>query len=153
MKNDQDIRLQYYHRMVNENVEITDNYSYNNFFVVLFPKELNIRYYDVVSCENIGDKTFRFTINNNFDNYPLFSLNEYVQKYKNIFKKNNDVIEIQHINKKGYVEYITTLKNIKLCNIQEGSLSYYDNNIQRLTFDIKYKTRIIEKNGPTNKES
>lgn len=150
MKKENKFRIQYYHRIMKENNMYLDTLSFMNYFVVNFPAELNIAFHNVISCEYIGNKTYRFVIKNNFERFPLYTLNEYINKQCNLFKKNKDNVEIHYLNRDNEQKYMTILKNIRINNICEGKLSYNENDVQTISFDVIYKSKIIEKNGTTN---
>lgn len=150
MKSENKFRIQYYHRIMKENNAYLDTLSFMNYFMVNFPVELNIAFYDVISCEYIGDKTYRFVIKNNFERFPLYTLNEYCNKQCRFFKKKKDNVEIYYLNRENEQKYVTILKDIRINNIREGKLSYIENDIQTISFDVIYKAKIIEKNGTTN---
>ena len=97
------ISMSFLQRVNKEGVPITDDIVFRNYFIVSFPDELGIRYYDVISVDFLEDNICRFTIRNNSETYPLYYINKYKHKMSNIFKLKKDNIEICQLNKNGLV--------------------------------------------------
>lgn len=146
------ISLKLLQRTYKEDYPITDDTLFNNYFIVSFPDELGIRYYDVVSTQFLGDNICRFTIRNNFSTFPLYHLHEYKRKNKGIFSPKKDIIEIYQLcDSEMNIIYKNVLTKISIKNIYENMLSYKNDKPQEIVFDIKYRERILTKHA-TNKE-
>lgn len=144
-KDNNTFRIGFLQRAMAEKYSMGLDLAYSNFFLVLFPKELNITPYDVVSADFIGDNTCRIVIRNNYTNCPIFSLNAYRNKCKCFFCRRKCSMEIDYLNKKGEIQYRSVLKRISIDNIKESQLSYQNDEIQTITFDVKYGDREIIK--------
>lgn len=138
-------RINYLHRLITEDNKVTESMAFTNFFIVEFPEKFNLRPYDVVSVEFTDDNVCKIKIRNNFDNYPLFMINEYVNKNKCLFRRCKDSIKVNYINRIGEVKCVSTLTDIVIKNVHEDALTYCEGNVQTITMDIKYKKRVIEK--------
>lgn len=145
------VTINYVQRAFMDDVNIGEDLINKNGFIVEFPEEFGIRFYDVISVNYLGEKMCRFTIRNNSTNLPLFNLNNYKCKCCSFFKKKKSNIIIHHINKMNEIVYTSILYNVCVKNIFEEELTYTDDNPQNIIFDIKYKKRIIEKYA-TNKK-
>ena len=146
--------MSFLQRVNKEGVPITDDIVFRNYFIVSFPDELGIRYYDVISVDFLEDNICRFTIRNNSETYPLYYINKYKHKMSNIFKLKKDNIEICQLNKNGLViGYKNILTNISIKKIIEQTLDYRDEGAQEIILDIKYKKRILTKNATTEKRN
>lgn len=140
-----DITLNLAQRASLDDIDIGSDLIYKNAFIVSFPEEMGIRFFDVISIDFIGDKTCRFTIRNNSTNLPLFSIYKYKHSCSNFLKWKRDDISIHHLDRQNNLLFTSVLKKIKIKNIFEEQLSYKDDKPQTIIFDIKYAKRIIEK--------
>lgn len=118
---------------------------FKNLFLVKFPKEFNIESTDVISVEFIDNEICRFIIKNNFINFPLFSLNKYSKKCCSFFCRKNDSIVIDYLNRNGEKQYSARLTKVRIRNIKEDILTYYNDEPHTITVDIKFSKRILEK--------
>lgn len=144
--------LNFLHRVNKEDFPLTDNILYKNYFLVNFPVELGVRYYDVISVQFLEDNICRFTIRDNDYTYPLYYLNKYKCKFCNFFKRKKDNIEIFQLNSPDMkIVYKNILTNICIVKINEDILTYKESKPKEITFDVKYKKRILTKHA-TNKE-
>lgn len=141
----ENVSLKYVRRAFMDDVNIGEDFLFKNGFFVEFPEEFGIRFYDVISIKYMEDNICRFTIRNNSSNLPLFNLNKYKCKCCGFFNKKNDNITIYNLNKYDEIIFISTLHKICIKNITEEELTYTDDKPQTITFDIKYKKRILEK--------
>lgn len=145
MNEEREYRIQFLHRILTEDSHVGD-VSLSNYFIIEFPEFFNLQAYDFESVTFLDDNVCRFVIRNNFSNYPLFTINEYIKnKQKCLFSKCNDKIFIKHLDRYGKVRYSTELSNIKIVKVYESELTYKSDNIQTITLDVKYKNRTIEK--------
>lgn len=146
------ISLNFLQRINKEEFLLTDDIILKHNFLVNFPDEMCVRYYDVISVQFLEDNICRFTIRNNFTTYPLYYLNKYKCKMCGFFKRKKDNIEIYQLTGADLnVAYKNTLTKVCIKKIYEENLSYKDSTPQEIVFDIKYKKRILTKNA-TNKE-
>lgn len=149
----EEYRINYLHRLIAEENKITNSMVFTNFFIVEFPEELQLRPFDVVSVDFLGDNMCRIVIRNNFDNCPLIKINEYIKKKWVPFKHRDDEIKIKYIDKSGLIRSISTLSGIKIKRVYEGILTYKSDGIQEISLDIVYNKRDIEMcNGSANQK-
>ena len=135
--------------------EYCNSLAMSNFFVVKLPKEIGIEYYDIISFEFIDKKVCRIVVRDNFVNFPIFTINEYIDKKKEtwFFKKSpKDNMVIEYLDRCGCVKYASTLEDIRIDKVRESKLSYTDDGFHTLTLDISFKKRILNINGTTNKK-
>ena len=139
------VTLNYVQRAFMDDVNVGEDLLNKNGFIVEFPEEMGIRFYDVISMSYMGDKICRFTIRNNYANLPLLNLNKYKRTNSSYFKNKKDDVIIYHINKLNEIVYTTILHKISIKNIFEEDLTYTDDKPQKIYLDIRYKKRILEK--------
>jgi hypothetical protein len=140
-----DMTLNLTQRASLDDINLGSDLIYTNNFIVEFPEELGVRFYDVVSIDFLKDKTCRFTIRNNSTTIPLFSLNKYRHSCSNILKWKRDNISIHYLDRENNLLFTSVLKKIKINDIFEEQLTYKDDKPQTIIFDIKYSKRTIEK--------
>lgn len=140
-----DISLNLTQRASLDDINLGSDLIYKNNFIVDFPKELGVRFYDVISIDFLKHRTCRFTIRNNSSSIPLFALNKYRHSYSNIFKWKRDDISIHYLDRSNNLLFTSVLKKIKINDIFEGQLTYKDDKPQTIIFDVKYNKRTIEK--------
>lgn len=142
-------RIQYLHKLHEKGMTFENDLVLNNFFIAEFPEELNINYHDIISIMFINEYRCVVKIINNYENFPLFSLNLFKTKQRSIFRKKSDII-IKHLDRNGDIRYISKLKDIKIFNIFEDELTYLNDNTQTITFEVSFKKRILEKYESTH---
>ena len=135
--------------------EYCNSLAMSNLFIVKLPKEIGIEFYDILSFEFIDKKTCRIIVRDNFVKFPIFTINEYIDKKKEtwFFKKSpKDNMVIEYLDRTGCVKYVSTLEDIRIDRVRESKLSYADDGFHTLTLDISFKKRILNINGTTDKE-
>ena len=142
---EKEFRMHFVHRIMDEENHVGEFYL-SNYFIIEFPEFFNLEPYDFESVHFLDNNVCRFVIRNNFSNYPLFTINEYIKnKQSCLFSKCNDKIYIKYIDKSDKVRYSTELSDIKIVKVYESELNYKNDGVQTITVDVKYKDRIIEK--------
>ena len=147
--------LNFLQRINKEDCPITDDIILRNYFIVNFPEEMGVRYYDVISVNFLEDNICRFTIRNNHETLPLYNLFNYKCKkcgIINFFRRKKDEIHILQLKKEDMsIIYDNVLTNICVKKIYEEELTYKDGKPQEIIVDIKYKKRFLF-NHATDKE-
>lgn len=153
MKNENEYSLSFIQRINSDNFPVTDDIMHNNFFIVKFPESMGVRYYDVVSAYFLNDNICRFVVRNNYTTYPLYHLNKTKCWLHNIFNFKKENIEIIQLRKDMEPVYKNVLTNVRVKNIYETELSYKNDGVQEIMFDVKYSKRLLSKYGSTNQET
>lgn len=142
---EKEFRMHFVHRIMDEENHVGE-FCLSNYFIIEFPEFFNLEPYDFESVHFLDNNICRFVIRNNFSNYPLFTINEYIKnKQSCLFSKCKDKIYIKYIDKSDKVRYSTELSDIKIVKVYESELNYKNDGVQTITVDVKYKDRIIEK--------
>lgn len=125
-----------------------------NFFIVRLPEDMGIDYTDVISFEFTDKKKCRIVVRDNFIRFPLFTINEYIDKHakRSFFSKEEDNMVIEYLDRSGAVQYTSTLNDIVVERVIESKLNYEEDGFHTLTIDISFKRRILNQYGSTNKE-
>ncbi len=125
-----------------------------NFFIVKLPEEMGIDYTDIISFEFTDEKKCRIVIRDNFIRFPLFTINEYIDKHSkwSFLTKEGDDMIVEYLDKCGMVQYTSTLKDIVVERVRESKLNYVEDGFHTITIDFSFKKRILNQYGATNKE-
>ena len=125
-----------------------------NFFIVRLPEDMGIDYTDVISFEFTDKKRCRIVVRDNFIRFPLFTINEYIDKHtkRPFFSKEEGDMVIEYLDRSGAVQYTSTLNDIVIERVRESKLNYEEDGFHTLTIDISFKRRVLNQYGSTNKE-
>lgn len=156
LSNMDEYRINYLHRLIRDELANINGVAFTNFFIVKMPEEMGIDVTDIVSFEFTDKKKCRIVIRDNFVRYPIFTINEYIDKRRPSFlsflHKHTDNITVEHIGKKGDVKYTSVLEDICVDRVWESKLTYDDDGIHTITLDISFKKRVLNQYGSTDKE-
>lgn len=148
-------RINYLHRLISDEMSNVNNVAFTNFFIVKMPEEMNIDAIDIMSFEFTDKKRCRVIIRDNFVRFPLFTINEYIDKRRSrfpFFNKCGDNIIVEHIGKNGEIKYTSVLEDINIDKVRESKLSYSEDSVHTIMLDISFKKRVLNQYGSTNKE-
>lgn len=151
----EEYRINYLHRLISDEHANVNGVAFTNFFIVKMPEDMGIDVTDIVSFEFTDKKCCRIIIRDNFLRFPIFSINEYIDKRKNksLFSWNDsDNITVEHISRNGDIKYTSVLEDIHIDSVKESKLTYQEDSVHTITLDITFKKRILNQYGATNKE-
>lgn len=140
--------------VTDENNKFYTNLSLSNFFIVKMPKELDINATDIISFEFTKKKTCKIVLRDNFENFPLFTVNEYIDKKEKewFFNRTKDNITVEYLSRTGSIEYTSILEDISINRVLESKLTYDNDSFHTITLEITFKKRILNRHGSTDKE-
>ena len=75
--------MHFVHRIMDEENHVGE-FCLSNYFIIEFPEFFNLEPYDFESVHFLDNNICGFVIRNNFSNYPLFTINEYIKNKQRI---------------------------------------------------------------------